>query len=289
MDPLPPVQMLPTIQEAITHLLTVYEPEFIRFGYSLFVSFALILLCWEGIHMMFSHDGLGDHVFALAKLLLSISFAYAMIAYYDNPLPGLDVSFSNLITDQAAYFQNVLETNTLDNVDTHLEAMRRRWIQPDAWALLPTLLYFLFLGMIGISKLVSLAIVSFGLVASAICGLLGPIFVPFILLPRMDWLYWSWLKSFIQYSFVPVVALAFLMTFEQVLFRYLTILPPVVPPAQLLEYSLQAVGIIGTFTFGMLLVPSLTNSIFSGHSGESILSAVRTSRLLQNRSRRDAA
>ena len=74
----------PTIQQAITSLLTVYEPEFLRFGYSLFLAFATILIAWHGIRMMFSHDGLGDQMFDFAKLLLFISFGYALIAFYES-------------------------------------------------------------------------------------------------------------------------------------------------------------------------------------------------------------
>ena len=31
---MPSLNLLPTIQQAITNLLTVYEPEFLRFGYT---------------------------------------------------------------------------------------------------------------------------------------------------------------------------------------------------------------------------------------------------------------
>ena len=101
------LNLLPTVQQAITNLLTVYEPEFLRFGYGLFLSFATILISWQGVRMMLSHDGLGEQMFDFAKLLMFVSFGYALITYYEAPLPGIGVSFSNLITDQAHYFQSV--------------------------------------------------------------------------------------------------------------------------------------------------------------------------------------
>src|SRR5580765_1920835 len=70
------LNLLPTIQQAISNLLTVYEPEFLRFGHSLFLAFATILIVWQGVKMMFSHDNLGDSMFDFAKLLLLISFGY---------------------------------------------------------------------------------------------------------------------------------------------------------------------------------------------------------------------
>src|SRR3990172_8551910 len=137
----PSLNLIPTIQQAITALLTTYEPEFLLFGYSLFIAFATILIAWHGIKMMFSHDGLGDSMFEFAKLLLVVSFGYSLIAFYESPLPGIGVSFSNLITDQAFYFQSVLEARSFDNIYQHFDELSDRFIQPDAWAILANLIY----------------------------------------------------------------------------------------------------------------------------------------------------
>ena len=268
------LNLLPTIQQAIANLLTVYEPEFLRFGYSLFLSFATILIVWQGVKMMFSHDSLGDSMFEFAKLLMLISFGYSFIAFYEAPLPGIGVSFSNLITDQTAYFQSVLEARAFDNLYRHFDDLSEHFLQPDAWSILANLIYWAMLLLIALAKGLSLAVIAFGLIASAVCGLLGPIFVPFFIVPKLEWLFWGWLKAFIQYSFVPVVAIAFLMIFEQFVYRYVTTLPPTITSAEYGVYGLQAVAVVVTFCIGIALVPSLTSSIFSGQGGQSILSSV---------------
>ena len=268
------LNLLPTVQQAITNLLTVYEPEFLRFGYGLFLSFATILIVWQGIRMMFSHDGLGDQMFEFAKLLMLISSGYAMITFYEAPIPGFGVSFSNLITDQAGYFQSVLEARAFDNIYRHFDELADHFMQPDAWSILANLIYWTVLLLVALAKALSLAVIAFGLIASAVCGLLGPIFVPFFVVPKLEWLFWGWLKSFIQYSFIPVVAIAFLMIFEQFVFRYVTTLPPTITSAEYGVYALQAVAVIATFCVGMVMVPSLTNSIFSGHGGQTMISSV---------------
>src|SRR5436190_133972 len=267
----PALNLIPTIQQAITTLLTTYEPEFLRFGYSLFLSFAVILIAWQGTRLMFSSDGLGDQLFDFAKLLLFVAFGYALIAFYESPLPGIGVSFSNLITDQTSHFQSVLEARAFDNIYQHFDALSDHFLQPDAWSILANLIYWTVLLLIALAKALSLAVIAFGLIASAVCGLLGPIFVPFFIVPKLDWLFWGWLKAFVQYSFIPVVAIAFLMIFERFVYRFVTMLPPTITSAEYGVYGLQAAAVIGTFCVGMILVPSLTSSIFSGSSGESIL------------------
>ena len=271
MPPQPRLAIVATIQQAISELLTTYEPEFLRFGYTLFLAFAAILIAWHGIRMMLDREGLGDHLFGFAKLLLFISFGYALIAFYETPIPGIGVSFSNLITDQTHHFATVLDARSLEMMFDHLDQLWGHFVQPDAWSILANLLYWLMLIVLTLAKVISLAIVAFGLIASAVCALLGPIFVPFFIVPKLDWLFWSWLKAFIQYSFIPVVSFAFLMIFERFVFNYLTTLPPGITEDLYLVYGLQSLVVVGTFVVGILLVPSLTSSIFSGQGGQSIL------------------
>ena len=121
MDPQPRLAIVGTIQQAITTLLTTYEPEFLRIGYSMFLSFATILIVWQGIRMMFEQGSLGDQLFDFAKLLLFISFGYSLIAFYEAPIPGIGVSFSNLITDQAHALANILDARSLELVFDHLD------------------------------------------------------------------------------------------------------------------------------------------------------------------------
>lgn len=258
-----------TVQQAITNLLITYEPEFLRFGYSLFVSFATILLAWQGIRMMLDQESVGDHFFNFAKLLLFISFGYALIAFYESPLPGVGVSFSNLITDQTHRFANILDARSLELTFDHLDELWQRFVQPDPWSILANLIYWLLLIFVTLAKVVSLAVVAFGMIASAVCALVGPIFVPFFIVPKLDFLFWSWFKSFIQYSFVQVIAFAFLMVFEQFVYQFVSTVPRGITEDQYMLYGLQAMVIIGVFLVGILLVPSLTSSIFSGRGGES--------------------
>jgi hypothetical protein len=268
----PSLNLIPTIQQAISNLLMTHEPEFLRFGHGLFMAFATIVIAWQGIRMMFAHDAPGEQLFDFAKLLLFVSFGYAFISFYETPIPGIGVSFSNLITDQTHYFASVLEARAFDNIYRHFDALSDHFMQPDAWSILANLIYWTVMLLVALAKALSLAVIAFGLIASAVCALLGPIFVPFFIVPKLDFLFWGWLKAFIQYSFVPVVAIAFLMIFEQFVFRYVTTLPPTITSAEYGVYGLQAVAVIATFCAGIVLVPSLTNSLFSGLGGQSVVS-----------------
>ena len=128
------------------------------------------MIVWHGIRMMFSHEGLGEQMFDFAKLLLFVSFGYALITFYEAPLPGIGVSFSNLITDQAYYFQRVLRPgrSTISTVTstswptTSCSRTRGRFS--------PTSCTGRFCSSIAVAKALSLAVIAFGLIASAVCG-----------------------------------------------------------------------------------------------------------------------
>jgi hypothetical protein len=260
-----------TVQQAITALLTTNEPTFIALGARLFRSFAVILLAWYGIRWMLGAADTGERVFGFAKLLLVIAFGYAMITFYEVPIPGLGASFSNLITDQTGYLASTLSARSIQDAQQTLSTLWNALEQPDPWSILANLLYWTLLIVIGLAQFAVLFVVSFGMIASAVCALLGPLFIPFFIVPTLEWLFWNWLKAFVQYSFMPVVANAFIFIFERFLSRYLQSLPPGLRLEDQLLYGVHAIMILVTFTVGVLLVPSLTSSIFSGRSGESVL------------------
>jgi type IV secretory pathway VirB6-like protein len=262
-----------TVQQAIVALLNTHEPLFLDIGTRLFMSFAVILIAWYGIRWMFGGDHAGDRVLGFAKLLLYIAFGYTMIVFYETPIPGIGSSFSNLITDQAGFLASTLSAQSIQNAQESLVSLWNALEQPDPWSILSNLLYWTLLLVIGLAQFAVLFVVSFGMVASAICALLGPLFIPFFIVPTLEWMFWGWLKAFIQYSFMPVVANAFIFVFERFLSRYLQTLPPGMRLEDQLLYGIHAVMILLTFTVGVLLVPSLTSSLFSGRSGESVLPA----------------
>jgi type IV secretory pathway VirB6-like protein len=182
------------------------------------------------------------------------------------------LSFSRLITDQAANFANILDARSLEMTFQHLDDLWARFLAPNAWALLPTLLYWLILIVISVAKGAALLSIAYGMIATAVCALLGPIFVPFFIVKQLDFLFWNWFRAFIQFAFIQVVAFAYLMIFERFAFQLLTVMPAGITPEQYLLYGVEVIVLIGTFALGTLFIPSLTSAIFSG--GGSYLSTL---------------
>ena len=110
------------------------------------------------------------------------------------------------------------------------------------------------------------AVIAYGYVASAVCALIGPIFIPWFIVPKMDWLFWGWLKAFIGFSFYQVVASAFIYVFSKVLTGMFQVIGNIsisnaftVLPALLIT--------LFVCIYGLVKIPELTGAILSGRAG----------------------
>ena len=121
------------------------------------------------------------------------------------------------------------------------------------------------------ARVALLAVIAFGIVATAVAVLVGPIFIPFFIVPHLEWLFWGWLKSLMQYAFYQVVAQAFVFVFGTFLLRFLDAFPPPYTVDKVLVGGFHFVFLLLAFMYGLFKVPSLVNSLFSGRSGESAL------------------
>ena len=72
------------------------------------------------------------------------------------------------VTDQAANFANILDARSLELTFEHLDELWDRFVQPDTWAILPNLLYWLVLIVISLAKAAALGAITYGMIATAV-------------------------------------------------------------------------------------------------------------------------
>lgn len=258
---------------AVTQLLVRHGDLLVPLGLHLAHGLAIIMLAWYGIQRaLTSSDGeprLG--MASLVQLLWLIAIALTMLRYYRLPMPGVGASVSQVITDQPLYLAHVIETTQVQMLSERLAALFSDLERPLTLNAVHFAGYLLVSLAITAARVALLAVTAFGLVATGVAALLGPVFIPFLIVPALDWLFWGWLKSLIQYAFYQVVAQAFAYVFGTVLINFLDVFPPPYTIDRILVGGFHLVFLLLAFTYGMLQVPSLTNSLFSGRSGEAAL------------------
>jgi len=258
----------------LSSLMTSEAGLFESLGMNLFRSFAIILIVWFGVKVALAAASGGQTLplDRFASLLMTIAFGYGMMIFYSRPIPGMGVSFYHLVVDQGTSLANTLNKGIMTEVWGRLNSIYFGTEQPAlslAINVMEILRYAVTVLALVAAEIAAFVVIAFGYIAAAVAVLLGPIFIPFFIVPQMEWMFWGWLKSLLQYSFYPVVANAYLFVFGQLLIHFVDSHPPPYDDATLAVLFLPLVFLLIAFTWGVLLIPSLVNSLFSGKSGES--------------------
>jgi len=260
------------IFQAINTLLTQNLGFFDAMGQNLFRSFATILVVWYGLKSALAGASgrVGFHFENFASLLLTISFGFAMVNYYSTPIPEAGVSFHNLVSNEAQFLSSRIDQAELQNVTQSVTDFESRMDSPGWGDLLGTAVYVVVTILLAAAQAIALVVIAYGFIAAAVCVLVGPIFVPFFIVPRMEWLFWGWFRCFLQYSFYQVIAAAVVAIIGNLLVGALK-LPPAgtLSTVQLMAwFPVLAIAFLASI-YVLLKVPSLTNHIFSGTTGGS--------------------
>jgi hypothetical protein len=254
---------------------------FLTLGLNLFRGFATILIVWTGVKAALNaaSGGPGFDFSKFVDLLLVITFGYAMVRYYATPIPGIGVSFYHLITDQAFILADHIGSQAQNDLMLKLDSLM---VPSTAWTLISSPLSWMLsisiITTLATLELVIFAVIAFGYIAVGVLVLVGPVFIPFLLVPKLDFLFWGWLKAFFQYAFYPVIANAVIYVIAKLM---LSMLNPFTA-SSFTDFG-WALGklplliiIIGMGVYGTLKIPTLVNHIFSGSSGEGGASLIQT-------------
>ena len=258
------------IFQAINTLLTQNLGFFDTMGQNLFRAFATILVVWYGVKSALAAAGGrgGFHFENFASLLLTISFGFAMVNYYSTPIPEIGVSFHNLVTNEAQFLASRIDQASLQNVIQGITDFESRMDSPTFGDILGTAVYVVVSLLLAAAQALALVVIAYGFIAAAVCVLVGPIFLPFFIVPKMEWLFWGWFRCFLQYSFYQVIASAVVAIIGNLIIGALR-LPPsgTLSTVQLLAwFPVLAITFVAAI-YVLLKVPSLTNHIFSGTAG----------------------
>jgi len=260
------------IFQAINNLLTQNLGFFDAMGQNLFRGFATILIVWYGVKSALSAAG-GRHLLHFdhfASLLLTISFGFAMVNYYSAPIPGIGTGFHNLVTDESQFLANRINQAELQTIVARVADFESRIDSPGVADFLGTIIYAIVIILLAAAQAIAIVVIAYGFIATAVCVLVGPIFIPFFIVPKLEWLFWGWLKCFIQYAFYQVIASAVVFVIGNLILGILGLQP---------TGTISTVHLIGWFPvllitflaaiYALLKIPALTNHIFSGTAGGS--------------------
>lgn len=253
-------------------LTTEASPSVDALGLHICVALATIMLVWFGVQESLA-SAQGGQGFSMARFLnffMLITFAYVMVKFYDNPMPGVGYSLRGFINGGAQYLVTVIGNQSMTNILAILDQAQSASGPGIVKAMLNpyfAIVYVLIQVILAFFSAVVSVIVAYGAIASAVVGLLGPIFIPFLVSDKLDFLFWGWLRAFIGFCFYKVLAAAVLSIMGNLLAHYYADIVAFSDPG-LMGKQLPLLIILVTVNIYILFkIPALTMSIFSGSTG----------------------
>ena len=111
-------------------------------------------------------------------------------------------------------------------------------------------------------------IIAYGAIGATIIGLLGPVFIPWMVFDKTEFLFWGWLKAFLGFEFYKVVAAATMSVMSHLMISYLTSgAMNAGSPEKLVTVMPALLMLCFVAGFILLKIPTMTASLFSGHTG----------------------
>src|SRR6266851_1112509 len=260
------------IFQAINNLLTQNLGFFDAMGQNLFRMFATILIVWYGVKSALAAAGGKSpfHFDNFATLLLTVSFGFAMVNYYSTQIPGIGTSFHNLVTDEAQFLTSRIDQAQLQTVVARVADFESRIDSAGVADFLGTIIYAIVMILLAAAQAIAIVVIAYGFIATAVCVLVGPVFIPFFIVPKLEWLFWGWFKCFIQYAFYQVIASAVVFVIANLILGILDLQPKgTISTVQLIEAFPVLFITFFASIYALLKIPALTNHIFSGTAGGS--------------------
>lgn len=110
-------------------------------------------------------------------------------------------------------------------------------------------------------------VIAYGALAATVIGLLGPIFIPWLVFEKTEFLFWGWIKAYISFEFYKVVAAAVMYVMGNVFVKYYQNFADYQNVDRMVKNYPVLLLLVTVNVFIILKIPAITASLFSGSSG----------------------
>lgn len=260
------------IKNGCDNLTATVSPSIDSLGLRVVIALATMMLVWFGVQEALA-SAQGGPGFSLAKFIgffVLITFAYCFVRFYDGAIPGIGYSLKGFISGGTSSLVDYIGNDSTQEVQNtiHTAVGKIGSLSPSFTE--PYTLLCSYTVQIVLTVLTGLiaVIIAYGAIGATVVGILGPVFIPWMVFEKTDFLFWGWLKAFLGFEFYKVVAAATLSIVSHLLISYLTSGAMNIASPQSLITLMPALLML-CFIAGFVLfkIPTMTATLFSGHVG----------------------
>ncbi len=264
--------LLTWITQSCDTLTSTASPSIDALGLRICIALATIMLVWFGVQeaLASANGGPGFNMGKFLNFFLLITFAYTMVKFYDSSIPGVGYSLRGFINGGAQYLVSVIGTDSVTSIQNTLNQAQSSSGPGITKALMNpyyAIVYVIIQVLIAVLSAAVSAIIAYGAIASAVIGLLGPVFIPFLVFNKLEFLFWGWLRAFMGFCFYKVLAAAVFSILAHVLAEYYTELVAFSDPGNMVQELPLLILLVFVSIYILFKIPAMTQSLFSGHTG----------------------
>lgn len=266
------MDFLMLIKNGCDNLTATVAPSVDALGLHMVLSLATIMLAWFGIQeaLASAHGGSGFQVGKFLSFFVLITFAYCFVRFYDGSIPGIGYSLKGFVSGGTSSLVDYIGNDSTQEVQNTIHAALNKIGTMSPSFTEPYTLICTWTVQVILSILTALigVIIAYGAVGATIIGLVGPVFIPWMVFDKTEFLFWGWLRAFVGFEFYKVVAAASMSVLSHLLITYFTSGAMNVDAPQKLITLMPGLLILCLVAgFILLKIPTMTASLFSGHVG----------------------
>ena len=240
-------------------------------GVSIALALATIMMVWFGVQEANAavRGGPGFNMGAFLNFVMLFAFVYTMVVYYDADIPGLGFSFRSFIKDGTNELVKDIGFDTNNNIEDAVSGVLAKQgplitiLTSPYWVLLMGTLQMLLSGL----SAACTVILAYGAIGSAVVGVLGPVLIPWLIVPKLDFLFWGWFKAYLAFSFYKVVTAAVLGIVSTVFTHFIVSRIDFTQPKTLTKDFSIILTLLFVCLFIIIKIPTMVATIFSGSTG----------------------
>lgn len=257
-----------TITDGIITLVTQVEPSMLQLGYILLGVFGCIAflqsILRSQMSLMSSHHFVPMAMFVAAvAIMFRICIADIMMSFYATPIPGLGWNFHQIFPMIAQAMSNTVTSDTMATVLGAFNNVIAYIPTPGMLQVLPAIIFVMVIITVAVATVAMTIITVSSYCIVGVLSLVGPLMIPFYVLPGQDKRFWKWLDNMLVYSMYQFVGSCFIFLFCNAYVGFFTNLPGYSVAQWTVSIGMMIL-ITASFAYTMFKVPEIAHMIFGG-------------------------
>jgi hypothetical protein len=260
-----------TITRGVSDLVTSVAPSIMPFGWTLlglFGAYALLQSLLQGAMRQFAsyHYHPLAIVTAYVAVLFRIAIAATMMGFYMVPMPGIGLNFHQIFPSLAQALASAVTTDLLKQVMGDMNDAAHFLPAVGMFQVLPGLLTVVVLGTIALAQVAMTIITAASYCIVGVLTCVGPLMIPFYVMPGHDKKFWNWFDNMLVYSMYVFVGACFIFVFCHSYVDFFANMKSYTVGSWLVSLPYMII-ITAAFLWTMFKVPDISHMIFGGIGG----------------------